>query len=363
MTVPAQPIEEPAPQPVVSPLTEAAVFLVLTISPGGEDTVRDLIPDLSGLGRSVGFRIPEGSLQVVTAIGADVWDRLFAGPRPRELHPFRELAGARHTAPATPGDLLFHIRASRMDLCFEFATQVMRRLRGAVEVADEVQGFRYFDERDLIGFVDGTESPGGAAGLSAAIVSADDDPDFAGGSYVIVQKYLHDLDAWNALPTEQQERIIGRQKVNDIELTDDVKPSFAHNALNSLTGPDGKEIQILRDNMPFGTLGSREFGTYFIGYARSPEPTEQMLRNMFLGRPEGNYDRILDFSRAVTGSLFFVPSQDVLESLADGPLGAAPAATPDDHTVDPDADPAGAAGAGESGSLLIGSLKGAFPDE
>src|ERR1700722_7626889 len=193
MPVPAQPTQEPEPQPVVSPLTQAAVFLVLTISPGGEDKVRDLTPDLSGLGRSVGFRIPEGSLQVVTAVGADAWDRLFAGPRPRELHPFRELAGARHTAPATPGDLLFHVRASRMDLCFEFATQVMRRLRGAVEVADEVQGFRYFDERDLIGFVDGTESPAGAVAIDAAIVSADDDQDFAGGSYGIVQKHLRDM--------------------------------------------------------------------------------------------------------------------------------------------------------------------------
>src|ERR1700739_4945160 len=199
MPVPPQSSSEPAPQPVVSPLTAAAAFLVLTMNPAGEATVRALRPDLSGRGRSVGFRIPEASLQVVTAIGSDAWDRLFGGPRPRELHPFRELTGSRHKAPATPGDLLFHIRASRMDLCFEFATQVMRRLRGAVEVADEVQGFRYFDERDLIGFVDGTESPGGAAGVSAAIVGADDDPDFAGGSYVIVQKYVHEMGAWNAL--------------------------------------------------------------------------------------------------------------------------------------------------------------------
>src|ERR1700743_982351 len=169
MPVPADRAEERAPQPVVSPLTQAAIFLVLTISPGGEDAVRDLIPDLSGLGRSVGFRIPEAELQVVAGIGSDAWDRLFAGPRPRELHPFRELAGARHHAPSTPGDLLFHIRANRMDLCFEYATPVMRRLAGVTTVADEVQGFRYFDERDLIGFVDGTESPSGRPGLSAAL--------------------------------------------------------------------------------------------------------------------------------------------------------------------------------------------------
>ena len=342
----AQSTEEPDPQPVVSPLTAAAVFLVLTIRPGGEDTVRDLLPDLSGLGRSVGFRIPEGALQVVTAIGSDAWDRLFAGPRPRELHPFRALAGARHTAPATPGDLLFHIRANRMDLCFEFATQVMRRLRGAVEVADEVQGFRYFDERDLIGFVDGTESPPGAAGVSAAIVGADDDPDFAGGSYVIVQKYLHDVSAWNAISVAEQERVIGRTKLDDIELPDDVKPANSHVALNTITGPDGGERQIVRANMPFGNPGHDEFGTYYIGYAATPAITEEMLSNMFIGRPPGNTDRILDFSTAVTGCLFFAPAADFLDD-PPGPPGTGDALAASD-----------APAAAGDGSLGIGSLKG-----
>jgi putative iron-dependent peroxidase len=350
--VPAQPIEEPAPQPVVSPLTVAAVFLVLTISPGGEDAVRDLIPDLSGLGRSVGFRIPEASLQVVTAIGSDAWDRLFAGPRPRELHPFRELTGARHTAPATPGDLLFHIRASRMDLCFEFAAQVMKRLAGAVEVAEEIQGFRYFDERDLIGFVDGTESPSGAAGISAAILGADDDPDFAGGSYVIVQKYLHDMAAWNATSVEEQERVIGRSKLDDIEMPDDVKPANSHVALNTITGPDGEQRQIVRANMPFGSPGQGEFGTYYIAYAATPAVTEEMLSNMFIGNPPGNTDRILDFSTALTGCLFFAPHADFLDD-PPGPPAAAGVSAASDASVAP-----GAAAAPGDGSLGIGSLKG-----
>src|SRR6201995_2721391 len=324
MPVAAQSTEEPDPQPVVSPLTAAAGFLVLTISPGGEGTGRDLLPDLSGLGRSVGFRIPEGALQVVTAIGSDAWDRLFSGPRPRELPPFPPLTGPRHRAPATPGDLLFHIRASRMDLCFEFATQVMRRLRGAVEVADEVQGFRYFDERDLIGFVDGTESPGGAAGISAAIVGADDDPDFAGGSYVIVQKYLHDMAAWNTLSIEEQERVIGRSKLDDIEMPDEIKPSNSHVALNTITGPDGEERKIIRANMPFGNPGQDEFGTYYIGYAATPSVTEEMLSNMFIGLPPGNTDRILDFSTAITGCLFFAPCADFLDD-PPGPPGSAAA--------------------------------------
>jgi putative iron-dependent peroxidase len=358
MPVPAQPIEEPAPQPVVSPLTQAAVFLVLTISPGGEDTVRDLLPDLSGLGRSVGFRVPEGALQVVAAIGSDAWDRLFSGPRPRELHPFRELTGSRHMAPATPGDLLFHIRANRMDLCFEFATQVMRRLRGAAEVVDEVQGFRYFDERDLIGFVDGTESPGGTVAINAAIVSADDDPDFAGGSYVIVQKYLHDMEAWNAISVEDQERAIGRSKLDDIEMPDEVKPSNSHVALNTITGPDGEERKIIRANMPFGNPGQDEFGTYYIGYAATPSVTEEMLSNMFIGLPPGNTDRILDFSTAITGCLFFAPCADFLDDPPEPPGAASTTSAADaSATAASSVASSGPPPAGD-GSLGIGSLKG-----
>jgi putative iron-dependent peroxidase len=352
MPVPAQSNEEPAPQPVVSPLTQAAIFLVVTINEGGEDVARDLLPDLSGLGRSVGFRIPEGQLQVVTGIGSDAWDRLFTGPRPRELHPFRELAGARHRAPATPGDLLFHIRANRMDLCFEFAAQVMRRLDGAVQVADEVQGFRYFDERDLIGFVDGTESPPGVAGARAAITGAGDDPDFAGGSYVIVQKYLHDMAAWNAISIEEQERAIGRSKLDDIEMPDDVKPANSHVALNTITGPDGAQRQIVRANMPFGNPGNGEFGTYYIGYAASPSVTEEMLANMFIGRPPGNTDRILDFSTPITGTLFFAPCADFLDD-PPGPPSVAWEVSASGEVSAP-----GTAGAGGDGSLGIGSLRG-----
>jgi porphyrinogen peroxidase len=337
----------PEPQPVVTPLREAAIFLVVTIDPDGEPAVRDLLADVAGLQRSVGFRLPEADLACVTGIGSAAWDRLFAGPRPAELHLFRELSGPVHRAVATPGDLLFHLRASQMDLCFEFATQVMARLGGVVTVRDEVHGFRYFDNRDLMGFVDGTESPPGRAGEAAALIG-DADPDFAGGSYVIVQKYLHDLEAWNALPVEEQEKVIGRTKLSDIEMPDDVKPANSHVALTTIVEPDGTERQILRDNMPFGSPGSGEFGTYFIGYAASPSVTELMLENMFIGRPPGNTDRILDFSTAVTGTLFFVPSADFLDDLPGPPIatGAArPAPAPGAHLPQP------------NGSLGVGDLK------
>lgn len=310
------PEPQPVPQAVLSPLTSSAVFLVVTVDPGGEPVVRELLTDLAGLVRAVGFRIPEGELTCVTGIGSDAWDRLFAGPRPAELHPFREVAGARHTAPATPGDLLFHIKARQPDLCFELATQLMERLRGTVTVRDEVSGFKYFDERDLLGFVDGTENPTGPAASTAVVIGAADpeqDPDFTGGSYVVVQKYLHDLPAWNALPVEDQERAVGRRKLSDIELPDDLKPADSHVALTNITDPDGTERQILRVNMPFGAPGRGEFGTYFIGYSSTPSIIERMLENMFIGDPPGSHDRLLDFSTAVTGTLFHVPPADFLD--------------------------------------------------
>ena len=307
----------PEPQGVLAPLTAAAIFLVVVIRPGDASTarVRGVCADVPALIRSVGFRDPEGHLTCVVGLGSQAWDRLAGRPWPAGLHPFREIrAGSRH-AVATSGDVLFHIRAERMDLCFELATRIVTRLGDAVITVDEVHGFRYFDARDLLGFVDGTENPTGTAALEATIIG-DEDRGFSGGSYVIVQKYLHDLDGWNALVTEEQERIIGRLKLSDIELDDSVKPTFAHNALNTIVH-DGEEVKILRDNMPFGSVGQGEYGTYFIGYAKSPDPIEEMLTNMFVGRPEGNYDRLLDFSRAVTGSLFFVPSGPLLEGLAD----------------------------------------------
>jgi len=334
------------PQEVTQRLTRAAVFIVVTINSGGgsRDAIRALCADLPALLRAVGFRDIEANLSCIMGFGSDSWDTLFGAPRPAELHPFREIrAGPRH-AVATPGDLLFHIRAKRMDLCFELATQIMTRLGDAVSPVDEVHGFRYFDDRDLIGFVDGTENPTAQAAIDAAYIGAEDEA-FAGGSYVIVQKYLHDLAGWNALAVEAQERIIGRTKLSDIELDDAIKPTSAHNALTTIV-ENGKEIKIIRDNMPFGDAARGEFGTYFIGYARSPRTIEQMLENMFVGRPPGNYDRLLDFSRATSGNLFFIPSATFLENVGD------------DTPRETAAAEAAAAPSASDGSLGIGSLKG-----
>jgi putative iron-dependent peroxidase len=340
----------PEQQQVVDRPTSAAIFLVLTVAPGGEDAVRDVLANAGGLRRSVGFRAPEARLTSVVGIGSDCWDRLYGAPRPARLHPLAPLYGPVHTAPSTPGDLLLHIRAERADLCFELAQRLTEALGAAATVLDEVHGFKSFDERDLLGFVDGTENPEGEGAFDAVTVG-DEDPAFAGGSYVIVQKYLHDLTSWDALTIEQQERVIGRTKLSDIEIDDDKKAPDAHIALNVIEDADGSQIDIMRFNMPFGAVGVREFGTYFIGYASAPDVIEQMLSNMFLGTDEAAHDRVLDFSTAVTGCLFFVPTVDMLEDPpvpgADG--AAVPAVAAPDAALD--------AGGTTEGSLGLGSLR------
>jgi len=351
MDTPSELNEIVLPQPVVGPLTRAAIFLVVCVRQDEEAyaDLRSFCADLSGLIRAVEFRDVEAGLTCVAGFGSDAWDKLFGAPRPAELHPFREIrSGGRH-AISTPGDILFHIRAKRMDLCFELAMQIMDRIGGVVSVADEVHGFRYFDDRDVMGFVDGTENPRGDAARDAAIVGRED-PAFAGGSYVITQKYLHDLKVWNALPVEMQERIIGRRKLSDVELSDADKPTYAHNALTNLE-ENGQQLQILRDNMPFGRPGHGEFGTYFIGYSRTPRITEIMLENMFVGKPPGNYDRLLDFSRPETGSLFFVPTGLFLDNVTtDAPAAAESAEAPSTNSP--------ASTVARDASLGIGSLKG-----
>lgn len=327
------------PQPILAPLTPAAIFLVATIDAGGEQTVHDALTEISGLVRAIGFRDPTKHLSVVASIGADAWDRLFSGPKPAELHPFVPLTGPRHNAPATPGDLLLHIRAETMDVCFELAGRILKAMAPAVTVVDEVHGFRFFDNRDLLGFVDGTENPGGAIAIGATTVG-DEDPDFAGSCYVHVQKYVHDMGSWDSLSVTEQERVIGRTKLEDIELDESTKPANSHIALNVITDEDGVELKIVRHNMPFGEVGKGEYGTYFIGYSRTPTVTERLLRNMFLGDPPGNTDRVLDFSTATTGGLFFSPTIDFLDDPPPLPLAPAVVPTADD------------------GSLSIGSLKG-----
>ena len=307
------------PQDVTNTPGEHAIFMIFGLQNGNEALakVKDLCADFTAVARSMRTRLPDSAISCIMGFGAEAWGRLFPKRgKPKELEVFKEIKGSKYTAVSTPGDIFLHIRAARLDVCLEAATIISSKLQGAVYPIDEVQGFRYFDGRSIIGFVDGTENPEDEERLASAAIGADD-ADFAGGSYAFVQKYLHDMNAWNALSTEEQEKAIGRRKFNDVELSDEEKPENAHNAVTNIEDEDGNELKIVRANMPFANPAKGEFGTYFIGYAGKFSTTRKMLENMFIGEPTGNTDRLLDFSTATTGTLFFVPSAELLEELGE----------------------------------------------
>lgn len=334
-------------QTILTRKTRSAIFLTLCIEPGGESAVRDGLEKLGGLVSTVSSRNPEAALTAIVGIGSAAWDRLFTGPRPAALRPFTALDGPVHHAPATPADLLLHIKSDDMGLCYEVGQLLTGVFGDAVRTEEEIHGFRYFDLRDLTGFVDGTENPTGQDAIDAITVG-DEDAGFAGGSYVTVQRYITDFAAWNDLPSPEQEKVFGRTKLENIEMDDDVKPSNSHIALNVIEDADGNEIDIVRDNMPYGAInGSGDKGTYFIAYSRGPDVVEEMLRNMFLGDPPGNYDRLLDFTTAVTGAQFFAPPTDFLDDLPDAPPSATPAQESSAEETPARSD----------GSLGIGSLR------
>ncbi|WP_312252649.1 Dyp-type peroxidase [Stenotrophomonas sp.] len=306
------------PQQITAPLTHCAAFLVLKVKDDADSiaTVRQVLGSTDDLIKNTAIREIERTFTCNVAIGHRVWAPLVGSTPPRELKLFREIQGATHTAVSTPGDLLYHIRARTQDLIVAFERNLLLAFGDAVETVDEVAGFRYFDGRDLLDFVDGTANPEGLS-LPEATIVGDEDPDHAGGSYVVVQKYLHNLAAWRAQKTEAQEAIIGRTKHDNMELDDaPADAQKSHKTLCTIEDADG-EHEILRDNMPFARPGHNEYGTYFIGYTRRLWVIEQMLERMFIGNPAPLHDRILDFSTAVTGVTFFAPSRKVLADLAE----------------------------------------------
>ncbi len=306
-------------QPVMSRPGENALFIVLGLKDANtvKEKMIDFAANFSALIRSLINRFPESNFNATLGFSSNAWDKLFPNQaKPKELETFKEIKGPKYTAVSTEGDLFFHIRADRQALCYELGSIIQEQLQDVIYPIDEVHGFRYFDGRAIIGFVDGTENPEPEIAADYALVGTED-PKFTGGSYAFIQKYLHDMEKWRGLSDEEQEKVIGRKKFNDVELADDVKPKTAHNVVSKAHDRDGNELKIMRANMPFSNPSKNEYGTFFIGYSRKFSTTRQMLKHMFQGDTDGNLDRLLDFSTAKTGTLFFVPTVDFLDNLSD----------------------------------------------
>ena len=305
-------------QDVFKDAGESVIFVMLSLKREDIEKEREIIADMAdrmeAIQRSMNIRVAPETVKLSFGFSNRAWEYLFpTAKKPKELEDFQGVNGEHHTAPATPADLFLHVRAGQAATSYLVVDQIMSFLRPVVDVVDETHGFHYLEGRAIIDFIDGTENPVGEEAKEWAIIGAED-PEFINGSYAFAQKYIHDLDAWRALPTEVQEKYVGRRKYSDLELSDEEKDPRAHNII-SQDNRDGEEHKIVRMNVVFANPGEGVRGTYFIGYARHWDVTRQMVTNMFT-----QDDRLLEYSTAEKGQLFFIPSKEFLGRIAEGEL-------------------------------------------
>ncbi|TAJ83430.1 Dyp-type peroxidase [bacterium] len=300
--------------------SQNALFLILRVRDPithGPSVAR-VAARVPALVHKVGAIDPRAKLVCTVSFGAEFWDVISPGKRPASLRPFSAIEAQGRSAPNTGGDMLFHIISKREDLNFELAMRIKNQFGEKVEVMEEIHGFRYLDSRDLTGFIDGTENPKGKERTQVALIG-NEDPPFAGGSYVFTQRYVHDLKKWTAIPQKEQEKVIGRSKRDSKELSDRTKPPTAHIS-RVVIEEHGEELEIVRHSFPYGNMS--ESGLFFIAYSKNPDIPEKMLRRMMGTASDGIHDHLMDYSRAVSGATFFAPSLAMLRSLgslSDGP--------------------------------------------
>ncbi|MBI3089589.1 MAG: Dyp-type peroxidase [Candidatus Tectomicrobia bacterium] len=304
----------PTPQDGIPPEPGAFAYFLILKAVNRAAEARELARRLRAVPatlRAVAALDEQAGLRCVASLGAEFWAAIAPNRRPRELRSFQPIRGAGLEAPASGGDILLHITSQRHDLNFELARRLRAELGAAATVLDEVSGFRYLDSRDLTGFIDGTENPKGAERAAVALIG-EEDADFAGGSYVLTQRYVHNLTAWSALAAEAQEKIIGRTKPDSVELAAGVKPQTAHIS-RVVIEEEGEELEIVRHSFPYGTTS--EAGLFFIAYAKTLSTFDKMLARMFGASGDGRHDHLMDFTRALSGAYFFAPSEAGLSSL------------------------------------------------
>lgn len=275
---------------------------------------------LSGLGREASAPSdPASPTQTVVALGLSLAERLGL-ETPGGFRPFQTIGAGDRKAPATPGDLFVWVHGTDASAVFDRALEIRRLLSPAASAVFDVPAFVYRDNRDLTGFIDGTENPEAAQGIA---VVADGQPG-SGGSVVLVQQWVHDLDRFHALDAAEQERIIGRTKADSVELGGDVMPADSHVSRVGMEDENGQEIEVYRRSVPWGN--STEAGLVFVGFTDELVKLDNMVRSMF-GVPvddgsgdgaaasEATHDRLTDFSVARTGNYFFAPSLETLAAL------------------------------------------------
>jgi len=276
--------------------------------------IRQALSRLPALFDKYADRFSEANLTGVVAIGANYWDEFYPEGRPKHLAPFSAMECDDRIAPANSYDIYVEVRSDRADVNHIVSTKVCELLADSVELVEQIRAFRFLDGRDLTGFVDGTENPQGQHRRKVALVNDEQDAEFSGGSYLHIQRYRHNLNLWNTLEQKDQEDVFGRTKFDNIEYSSEEKPLTAHIKRANIKDEDGKSIEIVRQSMPYGDM--RQQGLFFVSYCHSPEPFVAMLKSMIFGDEAGNFDHMLKYTQAESGAAFFVPSLNLLASLA-----------------------------------------------
>ncbi|MBJ7695411.1 peroxidase [Weissella confusa] len=293
-------------------------FVVLKLKRENLATDQEAIAEFAdrsqAIERSMMIRAADANLKVSIGFSRTAWDYLFPNATvPKQLETYTTLTGPEYSMPASEGDIFLHVRAGDEAVVYEIVRQFMVFLDPIATVIDETKGFRYFEGRAIIGFIDGTEAPAEFEAADYALVG-EEDPEYINGSYAFAQKWLHDMDFWGKMKTEEQEKAVGRHKFDDLELDDGEKFHNAHNVAAKIE-VDGEEQKIVRMNVPFSDPSTGKTGTYFIGYSRYWSVTKAMLQQMV-----DMSDFLLTFSTIQSGQLFFIPSRDTLGEIADGTL-------------------------------------------
>lgn len=279
-----------------------------------QEAIAEFADRSQAIERSMMIRAVDANLKVSIGFSRTAWDYLFPNAAvPKQLETYTTLTGPEYSMPASEGDIFLHVRAGDEAVVYEVVRQFMVFLEPIATVLDETKGFRYFEGRAIIGFIDGTEAPAEFEAADYALVG-EEDPEYINGSYAFAQKWLHDMDFWGKMKTEEQEKAVGRHKFDDLELEDDEKFHNAHNVAAKIE-VDGEEQKIVRMNVPFSDPATGKTGTYFIGYSRYWSVTKAMLQQMV-----DMSDFLLTFSTIQSGQLFFIPSRDTLGEIADGAL-------------------------------------------
>ena len=290
-----------------------ALFLTFLIrdGEGSLEQIRRTCGDIPTLTRQFSEQYPDARLSSTVSIGSKAWDKLYPQRKPKNLTDFPEQAEGHRKSPATNGDLLLHIRSNRKDVNFILQREIIKQFGESIHLQEEVNGFRYLENRDLTGFVDGTENPEGDNRATVALVS-EEDPVFSQGSYIHTQRYVHHLNEWEQQPVQEQEQIIGRTKADDIEFNSEDKAPTAHIKRVNLKDEHGKSMEILRHSMPYGN--AREAGLFFIAYSKTPRHFTQMLKAMIHSDNDGHYDHLMNYTTAVSGCAFFAPTVEFLQN-------------------------------------------------